>query len=158
MSPDSACGVVQIGLVVADVEATVAHYRRLLAVTEWFVNKVDSGNGKGEHFHNRGRPIKARALIAWTRLGNVELELIQPLDSDSVYAEFLRDHGPGVHHVMFEGKDLDATAADFLSAGIPELAGGDLQHTRFKMFDSQEQLGLICEFAEGGELVPDGKI
>ena len=36
-----------------------------------------------------------------------------------------------------------------------ELAGGELQQTRFKLFDTRDSLGLICEIATGGELIPD---
>lgn len=151
-------GIVQIGLVVHDAAATAARYEQLLAVQDWFLNEVDSGQGKGENFHHRGRVIEAKARIAWTRIGNVELELIEPLDEDSVYAEFLREHGSGIHHVMFGCADFDACSRRFTEEGIKELAGGELQQTRFKLFDARDSLGLICEIATGGELVPDGAL
>lgn len=150
--------VVQIALVVADVEATARRYRQLLGVQDWYVNDVDTLAGKGSGFHHRGQPIAARARIAWARLGEVELELIEPLDEDSVYAQFLREQGPGLHHVMFDGMDLLTCSRQMAAAGIVELAGGELQQSRFKLFDTQDALGLLCEFAEGGELIADRHI
>ena len=35
------------------------------------------------------------------------------------------------------------------------IGSGELQHTRFQMFDTAKDLGLICEIAEGQALTPD---
>lgn len=147
--------VVQIGIVVQSAEGTARRYMELLGITNWHFNEVDTVKGKGKNFRNRGEPVQARAMIAWTRLGNVELELIEPRDEDSVYAEFLRDGGPGVHHVMFKAGDYDACLEQMRANDVPTLASGELQHTRFQLLDTVEPLGLICEIAEGEALVPD---
>jgi len=147
--------VLQIGIVVRSAEGTARRYTELLGVTDWHFNEVDTEKGKGANFRTRGEPIKARALIAWTQLGNVELELIEPRDEDSVYAEFLRDRGPGIHHVMFATGDYDACLDRMRANGVAEMASGELQHTRFQLLDTLEPLGMICEIAEGEALVPD---
>jgi 4-hydroxyphenylpyruvate dioxygenase-like putative hemolysin len=150
--------IVQIGLVVRDAAATALQYRKLLGVQDWYLNEVDTDRGKGRQFHHRGQAIKAKALIAWARVGNVELELIEPRDEDSAYAVFLRDKGPGIHHVMFGCADYEACGRRLTEQGVAELAGGELQQTRFKLFDARDSLGIICEIAAGGELVPDSKL
>ena len=147
--------VVQIGIVVPDARAAAASYRNLLGVAGWQLNDVDTERGIGADFRLLGRPTTARALIAWTRLGNVELELIEPRDSHSVYATFLSARGPGIHHIMFGSADYGATCERLAAAGVTELASGELQQTQFKLFDAQATLGVICELATGGELVPD---
>jgi hypothetical protein len=38
---------------------------------------------------------------------------------------------------------------------VAAIGGGELQGTRFQMFDTQELLGFICKIAEGDPLVPD---
>jgi len=110
--------IVQVGLVVRDAAATAAQYRKLLGVQDWYLNEVDSERGKGRQFHHRGRAIKAKALIAWARVGNVELELIEPRDEDSAYAEFLREKGPGIHHVMFGCADYEACSGRLFKEGV----------------------------------------
>jgi methylmalonyl-CoA/ethylmalonyl-CoA epimerase len=147
--------VVQIGIVVRDAEATARRYRDLLGLDDWRFNDVDTVEGKGSNFRTGGQAIAARALIAWMPLGNVELELIEPRDETSVYAEFLRDKGPGIHHVMFVTPDYDRCVSHMASHGVSTLGSGALQHTRFQLFDTQADLGLICEIAEGEPLVPD---
>lgn len=147
--------IVQIGIVVADADATVEKYRELLGLGDWNINHVDTENSQGGNFHTQGKPIAAKARIAWTQIGNVELELIEPRDEDSVYAVFLREKGPGIHHVMFATPDYDECVARMAAQGIGSLGGGELQHTRFQMFDTAQSLGVICEIAAGEPLIPD---
>lgn len=88
-------------------------------------------------------------------LGNIELELIEPRDQTSVYAEFLRDKGPGIHHVMFVTPDYDHCLDKMAEQGVLILGSGELQSTRFTSLDTLADLGLICEIAEGDPLLPD---
>jgi 4-hydroxyphenylpyruvate dioxygenase-like putative hemolysin len=147
--------VVQIGIVVDDAAATVCRYRELLGFDDWRFNEVDTVNGKGVNFRRGEHPVDARALIAWMPLGNVELELIEPRDETSVYAEFLRDKGPGIHHVMFVTPDYDHCVSQMTARGVSKLGSGELQDTRFQLFDTQAELGIICEIAAGEPLIPD---
>lgn len=154
MSGGSFSHVVQIGIVVRDAEATAHRYRELCGMKGWKVNDVDTDRGVGADFRLRGRPVATKAKIVWARLGDVELELIEPQDSSSVYAEFLRDHGPGVHHVMLAA-DSETGGRRLAEAGVPVLAEGEIQGGRFRLYDAQQDLGMIIEIAEGETLVPD---
>lgn len=147
--------VVQIGIVVNDAVATVRRYQELLGLDDWRFNEVDTVNGKGVNFRRGKQPIAARALIAWMPVGNVELELIEPRDETSVYAGFLRDKGPGIHHVMFVTPDYDDCVDQMAARGVATLGSGELQSTRFQLFDTQAELGMICEIAEGESLIPN---
>jgi methylmalonyl-CoA/ethylmalonyl-CoA epimerase len=147
--------VVQIGIVVADADTAVRAYGDLLGLRDWNINYVDTENGRGSNFHTQGKPIAASAKIAWAQIGNVELELIEPRDDDSVYARFLRERGPGVHHVMFATPDYDECVDRMAARGIASLGSGELQQTRFRMFDTAQSLGVICEISAGESLVPD---
>jgi methylmalonyl-CoA/ethylmalonyl-CoA epimerase len=148
-------GIIQIGIVVEDIDTAIEAYRDLLNIEEWNINHVDTAIGQGGNFHNHGDPIKAKAKIAWLTIGSVELELIEPQDQHSLYAEFLREHGPGIHHLMLGTRDY-ASAMDHMGSNdVAVIGGGELQGTRFQMFDTQALLGFICEIAEGDPLVPD---
>jgi 4-hydroxyphenylpyruvate dioxygenase-like putative hemolysin len=147
--------VIQIGIVVSDVDKAVEGYRKLLRLMEWNINHVDTAVGKGGNFHNDGEPVQAKAKIAWANIGEVELELIEPQDQHSVYSEFLREHGPGIHHVMLGTRNFDRCLDHMERQEVTTVGGGELQGTRFQMFNTQELLGFICEIAEGGPLIPD---
>jgi len=53
----------------------------------------------------------ARVKIAFLPVGDVELELIEPLSDKGMVAEFLARTGGGIHHVCFEVEDIDAAIA-----------------------------------------------
>jgi len=150
-----ATDIIQIGLVVEDAEATARRYQELLGISGWQVNEVDTRISKGSNFLHRGKSKAAKAKVVWTNIGKVEIELIEPLDEESVYAEFLADKGPGIHHVMFSSADFDESTKKLREAGVEELASGELKDTRFALFDTAATLGLICEFADGEALEPD---
>jgi hypothetical protein len=147
--------VVQIGIVVSDVNKAIEGFRDLLHVNTWNINHVDTAIGKGSNFHKNGKPIQTRAKIAWVNIGNVELELIEPQDHHSLYSDFLREHGPGIHHIMFGTTDYGRCLDHMDKQNVATIGGGELQGTRFQMFDTQELLGFICEIADGDPLVPD---
>ena len=127
----------------------------MLQVKRWNINHVDTAIGKGRNFHKNGKPIQTRAKIAWVNIGNIELELIEPQDQHSLYADFLREHGPGIHHVMLGASDYASCLDHMDKQSVAAIGGGELQGTRFQMFDTQELLGFICEIADGDPLVPD---
>ena len=147
--------VIQIGIVVQCAATTARRYQELLGLSDWHFNEVDTEHGKGANFRSSNKPIVARANIAWIQLGNVELELIEPRDEESVYAKFLREKGPGIHHVMFEAVQYDDCIKRMQTNAVPVLGSGELQHNRFHLFDTQADLGVICEIAEGDPLLPD---
>ena len=147
--------VIQIGIVVRDAESTAHRYAELLGVADWRFAEVDTAEGKGFGFRRGDHPVETRALIAWTDIGNVELELIEPRDETSVYAEYLRENGPGLHHVMLRTVDYDRCLDRLDSKGVAILASGELQKTRFALLDTQPDLGMIIEVAAGDPLVPE---
>jgi hypothetical protein len=110
--------IVQIGIIVNNAKAAAENFRTLLGVGNWHYNSVDTKSGIGKNFRAHNRSIEAKANIARTNLGMVEIELIEPLDDSSVYAEHLRDHGPGLHHIMFETADYAQSRSHIAKNGI----------------------------------------
>lgn len=47
-----------------------------------------------------------------------EIELIQPIDSDSGVAKFLEKRGEGVHHVALEVDDIDRELQSLAAKGV----------------------------------------
>jgi methylmalonyl-CoA/ethylmalonyl-CoA epimerase len=155
MSEAKINGVVQIGILVRNVDDAVRQYAKLFGIGDWNINYVDTENAKGQNFRTAKNKVAVKAKIAWATIGGVELELIEPQDTTSIYAEHLESHGPGVHHVMFGTSDYDGTVASLNGCGVEKIVSGELQATRFQLFDTRDTLGLISEFAEGDALVPD---
>jgi hypothetical protein len=84
------------GIVVGDVEETIARYKDLLGIGPWAVIDVDSDS---EYW---GRPARSCQKVAFAPWGPAYLEFIQPLAGDvSPAADFLRERGEGLFHIGY---------------------------------------------------------
>jgi methylmalonyl-CoA/ethylmalonyl-CoA epimerase len=92
-----------IGFVVADVEAAVEHYRQSFGIGPW----------------ERIALPERHADIAVARLGDVLLELIAPTSDEASFARFLRERGPGIHHIAYRVDDIAAAMDDLRARGVP---------------------------------------
>lgn len=53
--------------------------------------------------------------------GDVELELLEPVDDEGTIARFLDQEGPGLHHLAFETSDLGAALAAAIDQGLERI-------------------------------------
>ena len=57
------------------------------------------------------------ATIVSLHFGDVDVELLEPVDPSSPVASFLAKRGPGIHHICYRVPDLDAALARCRAAG-----------------------------------------
>ena len=69
----------------------------------------------------RGKPMDADFNIQAARIGDVELELIQPISGESPHKEFLETKGEGIQHVMFAVDDFNKEVAHLTEEGAEVL-------------------------------------
>ena len=81
-------------------------------------------------------------------------ELIQPVDDGSTYAEFLAEHGEGVHHVGMAGTAFDGTLAEFDAEGRTPLLSGRYRGVDFAYLPTAADLGVTTEIFSA---VPSGQ-
>ena len=94
----------------------------------------------------RGEPVEFTAHISLGYAGDLQLELIQPVSGPTIHAEFLAEHGPGLHHVCFEVDDVDVACAAAEAAGVPVLMRGS-------MMDGEIEFAYVDGFAAGAPYV-----
>ena len=85
--------------------------------------------------------------MAFTELGPVELELIQPISGESIWANFLREHGGGIHHLRFNVDALEPVQ-DYLAQNeiLPAQHGSGIRPgTIWMNFASEEKVGFVIE-------------
>jgi methylmalonyl-CoA/ethylmalonyl-CoA epimerase len=110
MSGDgTAVGVVvkQIAIVVRDLDATMREYHRAFAWGPWRI--YDFRHLPHHDTHVRGKVVAYSMRTAVTRVGGVDLELVEPLEGPSQYQEFLDQKGEGLHHIMCQDSDGGST-------------------------------------------------
>src|SRR6202023_4107439 len=101
---------VQIAWVTADLDATERTLTGLLGARKWVrMHAVHFGPDTCTY---PGRPADFRADISLSYAGEMQLELIAPVSGESVYTEYLRDGGPGLHHIAIEADSAEDLAKD----------------------------------------------
>ena len=101
---------VQIAWVTRDLDATEKALTTLLGAKKWI-------RMPGVHFCPdtctfRGDPADFVADISLSYAGDTQLELIAPVQGESIYTEFLGRSGPGLHHICIETDDVEAALAE----------------------------------------------
>jgi methylmalonyl-CoA/ethylmalonyl-CoA epimerase len=165
-APTPAAGValkqaVQIGIVVPDLDKATQLLTSLFGIgpfrfIEW-PNRPDAKywfRGKEEH-------IKIRQ--AFTQVGPLELELIQPLEGEqNAYYQFLHERGGGIHHVLFQVDDMDKVVQNLAPHGVDVLQAGTgiRPGTKWSLLDTEKLVGFLVELrhlAPGcdGTSIPD---
>jgi hypothetical protein len=138
--------VVQVGIVVRDATATAnAWTERFQLAPPHIIDWPPPGRSLDETRTYRGVRGDFRMRLAFVETSSVQLEFIEPLEGNNIYAEFLEQHGEGLHHILFEVDDPKAVAAG-LNAPILQSGGSTLRPgALWTYLDTQEILGCIVE-------------
>ena len=140
--------VIQVGLVVQDIAATVQRYREVLGLSAPDTQETPGYSITEATF--RGQPTGATAKLAFFDFGQAQLELIQPDSTPSVWRNYLNDKGDSAHHIAFQVQSTEKAVAHFAQHGIGVAQQG-LYGDRSGMYtymDSEGQLGIIVELLE----------
>jgi len=132
-------GVGQIGVVVEDVDRAIAFYQSTFGLGPFEVREMGAPN-----VWDRGEEKPIRARLAFTTLGEVQLELIQILEGDSFHLEFLREHGEGIHHLGFFVSDFQAKLEQAKAMGLRVLQT-DPFGMAYAYLDTRQPGGIIFE-------------
>lgn len=92
-----------IGIAVHDLEQSLKFYRDVL----------------GLHVHARDTVQDQGVTAALLTIGQSEIELLQPLSSDSPVGKFLERKGEGLHHICFETPDVHSELEELKRRDIP---------------------------------------
>ena len=136
----------QLGIVVRDLEATMRRYVDDDGVGPWEVYEFDAG--KAEDFREYGQPVERSWRLAVATVGQVQWELIEPLDEGSVYARFLAEKGEGVHHVAVATPNFDETVAQ-ADRGNGVILSGEFGGARVAYLGTDRDLEVIVEIFGG---------
>lgn len=146
----------QVALVVRDVDRAMEHWWRLLGVGPWDIR--DFTNETVRDFHVEGRRIEEsfHFVCAVTWVGDVELELIQPIAGPNIYWRHLEQHGEGLHHIkdVMSDEECDRFVERFRSEGIEVAQTGWIDGDVHYYFDTTATLGLVYEIGNGGPIGP----
>jgi len=137
----------QVGIIVADLDAFLDAIQTLLGLDGFEVIEYPPEDIEPETTYY-GQPAGFTARIAFRDFGKFQLEVVEPGEGPSVFRDFLRDHGPGLHHIRFTEPAFDQICEEFEGQGIRQIASGKGAHgtSKWAYFDTAALLqGLFVE-------------
>lgn len=139
--------VTQIGFVVNDIEKTSQAFADFLGVEkpQWsLTDTIDKTRGEFN-----GQPCPARAKLAFFHVGEtLDIELIEPDETPSVWRNVLNEKGEGVHHIAFVVNGMKEKILALEGNGMKLLQRGEYTGGRYAYIDCVDQLKTIVELLE----------
>lgn len=136
----------QLGYVVDDIEAAMAHWHQVMGVGPWFYNpKVPI-----EDYVYEGKSYEVHNSVALANSGPIQVELIQTRnDAPSMYRDFMQAGHRGLQHVAYWTQDYDADLSRLEAQGFRRKMGGKVgANGRFVYFDREAHPGTVIELSE----------
>ena len=142
----------QIGIVVRDLNATLRRFVDNYGIGPWDIYEFNPSNAKD--LCEYGKPVERSWRLATTMIGGVQWELIEPLDNESIYAQFLAQKGEGVHHIAVLAPKFEEMLAAQAKQGKDLVLSGEFSGIKVAYLDTERDLGVVVEIFSG---MPDVK-
>lgn len=136
---------IQVCLVTKDYRRTMEGLVKA-GIGPWRVFTFSSDNCKDMKLH--GKPARFSFKLCMAFSGSMFWEIVQPLEGESIYTDFLERHGEGVHHVAFDcnGQPWEERVASFEKNGFPCIQSGVWEgKVNWAYFGTEEATGTIFE-------------
>ncbi len=141
--------VTQIGIITRDIEVKARAWSNILGLPMPEIIITDTLDKTRAEYN--GEPTTARAKLAFFHMGQLDVELIEPIDGPSTWRDQLDQHGDSLHHIAFKIKGMQEKVAYLSSQGVPLLQRGEYSGGRYTYLDGVAQLGTILELLENDD-------
>ena len=143
-------GIAQVCIIVPDIDKAVENYWKMFGIGPWHLYTYEKPLVKEMSYH--GKPANYSIRVALSYIGDLRIELIQPLSGESVHADFVKEHGYGVHHFGILVEDMESAIAEAEAGGLTMIQDGSGfgldGDGHYAYFDTEEKLGVTIELIE----------
>jgi methylmalonyl-CoA/ethylmalonyl-CoA epimerase len=138
--------VTQVAIVVHNIEEKAQAWADVLGMPVPEIIITDTVDKAQTQYH--GESTEARAKLAFFHLGQVSLELIEPIGAPSTWQEHLDKYGESIHHIAFEIKGMQDKITYLAGKGVPLVQKGEYTGGRYADSDGMAKLGAVLELLE----------
>ena len=92
-----------------------------------------------------------KTRVGFLKIGEVNIELVQPAESDSPLVKFLESKGQGIHHICFEVDDVEAEVKKYLEKGatmVDQKPRPGAHNTKVAFVHPKSSGGVLIELNE----------
>ncbi len=139
----------QVCVIVPDLDKAVENYWKVFGIGPWHFYTY--GKPLVKRMTCRGEPAEYKMRVALSHIGNLRIELIEPLEGDTVYTEFVKKHGCGIHHLSVITDNMAEALTKAEEAGFAMIQDGagfgpDDGHCAY--LDTEDAIGTAIELIE----------
>ena len=98
-------GIAQIAMVVKDLDKTVEMYYKVFGIGPWHFYTYEKPFVQKMTY--KGKKADYSMRVALTYFGPMRIELIQEVEGDTVYRDYIKEHGYGVQHLGLLVEDME---------------------------------------------------
>lgn len=144
-------GITQVAWVVKDLDEAVKKFHETFGIGPW--HYYTYGSPLLTMMRRRGKDTTYRMRTAVADAGITRLELIEPLEGDTIFAEFVAEHGYGkVQHFGIAVDNMEEALAIAQKSGISvTMEGGGYGldgDGHFAYLDTEGIIGITLELME----------
>lgn len=128
-----------VGVVVRDIDGAVEYYQSL------GIGPFKPSTIVGIDKKFRGKPADdAKLEIRSAQMGQVGLQLIQPVSGESVHMEFLERKGEGINHLCFVVDDLEKGTTELVKKGFEVIYSARFENDGGENYLDTGKFGGFC--------------
>lgn len=143
-------GMAQVCIIVPDLDKAIRNFYHIFGIGPW--HYYTYGKPLVKRMTRNGKPADYKMKVGLSYFGKMRLELIEPLEGDTVYKDFVDKHGYGVHHIGILTDDMESSIAKASKAGIRmtmDGAGfGPDDDGHYAYLDTEDLIGTTLELIQ----------
>ncbi|MFX0057187.1 MAG: VOC family protein [Candidatus Hodarchaeota archaeon] len=133
----------QLGYVYRDIDKQIKILENVYGLPKFAVFDYNDSPCK-----YRGKDSNIVTKLAYSRMLGVQFELIQLIEGECVFKEFLDSGREGLHHFGVFVDDIDSIIKEFLDKGYELLHERIIGKQKTAYFNTEKELGILIEFQE----------
>ena len=107
----------------------------------------------GMEFEGTEEVSEQKVRVAFLKIGESRIELLEPTSPDSPVAKFLEKNGEGIHHLAYEVKDIETALAELKQKEvrlIDEKPRNGAHNSQIAFLHPKATGGVLTEICQSG--------
>jgi hypothetical protein len=141
--------IIQVGILVKDVAETAKKLEKLIGIGPFEILEPDYRD-----LTYRGKTGKFKIRVALAKAGPIQIELMQPLYGETIYDEFAKRKGYGLHHLGIKTDDMEQSVKEMQEKGFRVIQSGNRPGVKWAYLSTEDQTDVIFELLEKKQASP----
>jgi len=143
-------GVAQIAFIVKDLHKSIENYYKYFGISPWHIYTYGKPLVKKMTLYGKETEYKMKVGLSY--FGDMRIELIEPLEGDTLYEKFVNEHGYGIQHLGFLVDNMDRAIKTAEEAGFKMVMDGSGfgpdSDGHYAYLDTEDTIGITIELIE----------